>query len=1248
MTITPGCPDVNRLQALLDGSLSEEDQGTLADHLSGCDSCRRKLDEIGQRLNFISEAVRDQIRVNTAQDDALQDMINTLRAEGPQPVGRGGATENLTQSPNATIADVSLDFLQPSDNARHLGKLGPYQITEVVGRGGMGVVLKGFDPSLTRHVAIKVLSPQLASNGAARARFLREARAAAAISHDHVVTIHAVDESAGLPFLVMEYVSGRSLEMRIKKTGPLRIEEILRIGMQTASGLAAAHAQGLVHRDVKPSNILLENGVERVKITDFGLAKAVDDVRITQTGMVTGTPEYMSPEQARGGPVDHRSDVFSLGCVLYAMCTGRSPFRANSVVDAIRRVCDDTPRPVQDVNPSIPGWLVDIINSMLAKSPDERIQSAAEVANLLGRMLTQFQQGLVEPPRSISPVPKRSRRPTGGIGRRFAPFAYVALLLVAGVAIAEVTGVTNLHQLVVTHFQTPYGEVVVRITEPEIKVDITKDGEVITLTGLGDHLIELRPGRHPFQATKDGMAVKSDWISVTRGDKQVVTIGPSSPQGRSAGANTGTLVVKLAYGKPDGDFPYHVTVKGLDYEQVFGKRGNYSVDLRPGVYNVEIRANDTNQVLRSGTVRVATGSALQIVCHGGSSTRVPMQPQPTPMAEFVGHHGTVRRVVFSPDGSTAVTVSDDKTTCIWSCDGQRWHQTHACSTPAANATCLAYSKSGAQFVSGGVDGTIRIWDSTKGNVLNTLPGNNRRFLAVAFCNQERAILTVSPHAIETWNIESRRKTKSLDTIDSPIACATVSPDGQTLATGHNDGVLRLWNMDTLELGGALRGHSEWITSVDFSGDGSHLASGSADSTIRLWDVAAQETTRVLNGHYRQVACVAFSPRSNILASAGSNQEIRFWGAESGELLKEFNADWANITDLAFSIDGQTLAAAGDSYNTRLWEVPAVSQRTDSEPNLAKPRLEERFFFDGNMYWFAFSPDGSRVAVYGRRPESDAVVRVWQLEDMIEVATLPIGENPGFGYVEFLPNGNEILASQKNALALWNVDATVPEGTLPHKRQYSIFDVSKDGRAMVSVHVDDTLLVWDLESHKFVKTAKSPGGRLFSVAIHPDGRRVAAAGERGTVFVWDLDDLDKEPERYEHGGGPIWRLAYSPDGKTLASCSGSVVKLWTPGSHEASETIETGLKIVCTAAFSADGHVLAISGDDASEADDRSALSNRILLRDLAKDRTLAEFSSHVKGVTQLEFSSTGKLGVLSSGKAVSIWDVTEVLDGVAL
>lgn len=346
-----------------------------------------ELPTASEQAEFVQKAcagqpelqARVQILLKTAHDpDSLLD----------QPVSEIGATQAEPRDPNSE----TLGFLEPCDVPGSLGQLGGYAVLEFIGRGGMGIVVRAMDSKLNRIVAIKVLAPEFAGNPQARKRFLREAQAAAAVSHDHVVTIHAVDDDQKLPFIVMECIVGQSLQQKIDKVGALTLKEILRIGMQAALGLSAAHAQGLVHRDIKPANILLENGIERVKLTDFGLARMVDDASVTQSGVIAGTPQYMSPEQARGDAIDLRSDLFSLGCVLYAMCVGHAPFRASTTMGVLKRVCEETPRPIHECNPEIPAWLVGIIDKLLAKGPDDRYQSAVEVAELLRQSLAHLQQ----------------------------------------------------------------------------------------------------------------------------------------------------------------------------------------------------------------------------------------------------------------------------------------------------------------------------------------------------------------------------------------------------------------------------------------------------------------------------------------------------------------------------------------------------------------------------------------------------------------------------------------------------------------------------------------------------------------------------------------------------------------------------------------------------------------------------------------------------------------------------------------
>ncbi len=285
------------------------------------------------------------------------------------------------------------NYLKPTTREGWLGRLGHYEIEKVLGRGAFGIVARAFDEKLHRVVAIKLMCPELATTSPPRKRFLREARTAAAVTHENVVAVYAVEEEP-IPYLAMEYIAGQTLEQRMDNKGPLEAADVLRIGQQVAAGLAAAHAVHLIHRDIKPSNILLTDGaVEKAKISDFGLARAVDDASMTSSGLIAGTPMYMAPEQARGETLDHRADLFSLGTVLYQMAAGRPLFRAANTVAVLKRVCEDTPRPLDDVIPETPDWLQSIIFRLLEKNREDRFQSAQEVADLLARCQRELEHG---------------------------------------------------------------------------------------------------------------------------------------------------------------------------------------------------------------------------------------------------------------------------------------------------------------------------------------------------------------------------------------------------------------------------------------------------------------------------------------------------------------------------------------------------------------------------------------------------------------------------------------------------------------------------------------------------------------------------------------------------------------------------------------------------------------------------------------------------------------------------------------
>ncbi|MEO1998400.1 MAG: serine/threonine-protein kinase, partial [Planctomycetaceae bacterium] len=586
----------------------------------------------------------------------------------------------------AVSEEPDLGFLDPCDKPHTLGQFGSYEILEFIGAGGMGVVLKGRDPRLNRILAIKVLAPEFAANAMGRRRFLREARAAAAISHDNVVSIHGINETEPLPFLMMEYIDGLSLQQRIDRDGPLELKEILRIGSQTALGLAAAHAEGLIHRDIKPSNILLENGVERVRITDFGLARAVDDVSITRTGVISGTPQYMSPEQAQNEVVDHRSDLFSLGSVLYAMCTCRPPFRGDSMVTVIRLVCDDTPRPICEVNPDIPDWLVAIIDRLLAKKPDERFQSASEVADLLGKHLAHLQHPSVNAmpatpewqARTVVRPPKQDRQTRKPV--RAIPRAIIAtMLLVCGLGMTEATGVTEFASTVI-EILTPRGTLIVEVNDPGLSVTVDQDGDELTVSDGTHHVLTLRPGTVEVRAEKHGRRIDRQVVTITRGGRRVVRIGiretpspqpkedplPQPPETR----RTTRLLASIPYAHRKAGFGVSPNGQRIVCSSPSGR-----VALWDASTGKELLSLDGHT---GGVEAVAYAPNGRFLASGGKDGTVKLWDANTGKEHTTleGHTAYVRNLSFSPDSNWLATSGrDDQTVKLWDATTGQLHHT---------------------------------------------------------------------------------------------------------------------------------------------------------------------------------------------------------------------------------------------------------------------------------------------------------------------------------------------------------------------------------------------------------------------------------------------------------------------------------------------------------------------------------------------------------------------------------------------
>ncbi|MEZ6134171.1 MAG: serine/threonine-protein kinase [Pirellulaceae bacterium] len=378
------CRDVD-LKRLLqaDGDDLNFNSRSVEEHLEKCSHCQSRLADLAGETQLSNLALKH-LRDVSVEELEWRQTCSSVSIE---------LSSLLSMDAIVDLETVDLDFLGDPAHPELLGRLDRYDVERVVGSGGMGIVLKAHDGELNRVVAIKVLAPHLAGSSAARRRFSREARAAAAVLHPNVLPIFNVESEAQPPYFVMQYVAGQSLQARVDRDGPLEIPTALRIARQTASALAAAHKQGVVHRDVKPANILLEEDVDRAQLSDFGLARTVDDASLTRTGIVAGTPHYMSPEQANGDAVDARSDLFSLGCTLYFMLAGRPPFRAETTMAVLNRICHHPHRPLHGVHNMVPRELSQLVDRLLAKRAAKRFDSADALESELDRMLAAIQEG---------------------------------------------------------------------------------------------------------------------------------------------------------------------------------------------------------------------------------------------------------------------------------------------------------------------------------------------------------------------------------------------------------------------------------------------------------------------------------------------------------------------------------------------------------------------------------------------------------------------------------------------------------------------------------------------------------------------------------------------------------------------------------------------------------------------------------------------------------------------------------------
>ncbi len=508
MVATARCPDRSQLERFLRADLPDEDASGVDCHLAQCDSCASSIHEISSEDPLI-KALRG------GPSDPTEGRVDTLaegfcRAlPGLLAPGRSPETTDLAPAPCSPdgpgmgVTEEVFDFLAPPEGPGEIGRLGPYRVTGPIGAGGMGIVFRAEDPILGRPVALKVMKRSLSAGAAARRRFLREAQAIAALEHDHVVAIYQAGEDRGVLFLAMPLLQGETLADRLRHEGVLPLPEALRVAREVAEGLDAAHRRGLVHRDIKPANLWLEGGRGRVKILDFGLSRSLEpEADLSQSGQIAGTPHYMSPEQASGGPVTPLCDLFSLGCVLYHMTTGRVPFDGPDTLAVLTALAVATPEPPDRLNPGLPPVASALITSLLARDASARPGSARAVVEAIEA---------IERAPSPAATPRR-RRPAIGL----------ALLVVLGLY-----GAGAAFGPQVVRILTDKGQLVIETSDPSVRVEVKRGGQLVTIVDpASGRRVDLHAGEYDLELSegKDGLRLSTRRFALTRGGREVVRV----------------------------------------------------------------------------------------------------------------------------------------------------------------------------------------------------------------------------------------------------------------------------------------------------------------------------------------------------------------------------------------------------------------------------------------------------------------------------------------------------------------------------------------------------------------------------------------------------------------------------------------------------------------------------------------------------------------------------------------------------